>query len=70
MPIQRDDGPLVRYLGPDDVFIARAEGESGEQFTFDRGVAVLVTRALADWAIGMNASRQAAVFEVVEGGED
>jgi len=61
---------VVRFLGPGEVLICGDPAVIEKSITFQKGVAVTVPLVVALWAMGMNASRQAEVFELVEGGEE
>jgi len=64
-----DDEATVRFLGPGEFIICGDPLHVTEAITFFKGQARTVPRPVVEWALGMNTSRQAEVFELVtEGG--
>jgi hypothetical protein len=61
---------VIRFLGPGPFIICGEPGVIEGSFTLLKDKATRVPKPVADWALGMNASRQAEVFELVEGGEE
>jgi len=69
--LRDDEGTVViRFLGPGPFIICGEPGVIQGSFTLLKGKPMRVPKEVAEWAIGMNASRQAEVFELVEGGEE
>ena len=61
---------VVRFLGPGEFLVCGDPAVIEKSITFLKDKATRVPVAVAEWAMGMNASRQAEVFELVEGGEE